>query len=155
MTQSFERRVRDVVAAHDGERGALLPILHDLQREMGCIEPSAVPIVADALNISRADVHGVVTFYRDFHQAPSGRATVRICRAEACQAVGADALVDHARERLGVGLGETTVDGTVTLDDVFCLGDCALGPAVQVGERLHGRVDPARFDALVTEVTAP
>ncbi|MEJ3654375.1 formate dehydrogenase subunit gamma [Actinomycetes bacterium KLBMP 9759] len=135
--------------AHRGERGALLPILHDIQAELGYVDPEVVPVLADALNLSIAEVHGVVTFYRDFRSTPPGRTTVRICRAEACQSVGADALVEHAKARLGVGFGETTVDGAVTLDEVFCLGNCALGPAVQVGDRLHGRVAPARFDALL------
>ena len=145
-------RVRVIVARHQGSRGALLPILHAVQGELGYVDPAVVPVVADALNLSTAEVHGVVTFYRDFRSTPPGRATVRICRAEACQAVGATALAAHARRRLGVGFGETTADGAVTLDEVFCLGNCALGPAVQVDGRLHGRVGPARFDALLGEL---
>ena len=149
--ESFDDRVRAIVAAHRRERGALLPILHGIQAEFGYVDPAAVPIVAEELNLSRADVHGVVTFYHDFRDSPAGGATVRICRAEACQSVGADALVAHAKERLGVDLGETSADGRVTVDQVFCLGNCALGPSVQVGQTLHGRVDSARFDALVEE----
>jgi formate dehydrogenase subunit gamma len=145
-------RVRVIAARHRGSRGALLPILHAVQEELGYVDPAVVPVLADALNLSTAEVHGVVTFYRDFRSTPPGRATVRICRAEACQAVGATALAAHARQRLGVGFGETTADGAVTLDEVFCLGNCALGPAVQVDGRLHGRVGPARLDALLGEV---
>jgi formate dehydrogenase subunit gamma len=145
-------RLREIVAAHAGERGPLLPILHDVQAEFGHVHADVVPVLADALNLSVAEVHGVVTFYRDFRRVPGGRATVRVCRAEACQSVGADALVAHAHQRLGVGPGETTADGAVTLDEVFCLGNCALGPAVQVGSRLFGRVTPARLDALLGEL---
>ena len=151
--ESVPEQVRAIVAAHRGERGALLPILHAVQAEFGHIDPAVEPVIADALNLSVAEVHGVVTFYRDFRRAPAGRATVRICRAEACQAVGADALLAHAQARLGVDVGATTTDGAVTLEQVFCLGNCALGPAVQVGGRLYGRVGPARFDALLGELT--
>jgi formate dehydrogenase subunit gamma len=147
--QSLEQQVRSIVAAHRGERGPLLPILHGIQAELGYIDPTVIAILADELNLSRADVYGVVTFYRDFRQTPPGRTTVRICRAEACQAVGAAALADHAAARLGVSFGETTADGAVTLEQAFCFGNCALGPAVQVGDRLHGRVDPGRLDSLL------
>ncbi|HEV7899341.1 MAG TPA: formate dehydrogenase subunit gamma [Planosporangium sp.] len=147
--QSLEQQVRSVVAAHRGERGALLPILHGIQSELGHVDPAVIPILADELNLSRAEVYGVVTFYHDFRQTPPGRTTVRICRAEACQAVGAAALADHAQARLGLSFGETSADGAVTLEQAFCFGNCALGPAVQVGDRLHGRVDPARLDSLL------
>lgn len=142
-------RVRAIAAAHAGERGPLLVILHAVQEELGCIDAEAVPVLADALNLSVAEVHGVVSFYKDFRSTRPGRATVKICRAEACQAVGADALVEHAKTRLGVGFGATTSDGAVTLDEVFCLGNCALGPSVQVDGRLYGRVGPERFDAVL------
>ena len=121
--------------------------------EMGYVDPAAIPILADELNLSRADVYGVVTFYHDFRQTPPGRTTVRICRAEACQAVGAAELADRARNRLGVGFGETTTDGAVTLEQVFCLGNCATGPSVQVDDRLYGRVTPERLDGML-EVSA-
>ncbi len=146
-------RVREIAIARRHLRGPLIPILHAVQEDLGHIDEVDVPVLADVLNLAVAEVHGVVTFYRDFRRAPAGRATVRICQAEACQAVGAEELGAHAKRRLGVGYGETTTDGAVTLDEVFCLGNCALGPAVQVGERLHGRVSPARFDALLAEVT--
>ncbi|SDM24371.1 formate dehydrogenase subunit gamma [Nonomuraea maritima] len=152
-TQSLENRVRSVVARHRDDRGALMPVLHGLMEEMGHIDPAAIPVLAEELNLSRADVHGVVTFYHDFRQSPPGRTTVRICRAEACQSVGAAGLVEHAKDRLGVGLGETTPDGAVTLEQVFCLGNCALGPAVQVDDRLYGRVGPQDLDRLL-EVSA-
>lgn len=149
-----DENVRALVAAHAGQRGALMPILHALVEEFGYVDPATVPIIADELNLSQAEVHGVVTFYRDFRTTPPGRTTMRICRAEACQAVGAAALVEYATARLGVRLGESTPDGAVTVDEVFCLGNCALGPSVQVGRTVHGRVDTARFDALVAEAGA-
>ncbi|GAA3689014.1 formate dehydrogenase subunit gamma [Nonomuraea antimicrobica] len=152
-SQSLEDRVRSAVARHRNDRGALLPILHTLMEDLGHIDPEAIPILADELNLSRADVHGVVTFYHDFRQSAPGRTTIRICRAEACQAVGAAGLVDRAKDRLGVGLGETTPDGAVTLEQVFCLGNCATGPSVQVGDRLYGRVGPQELDRLL-EVSA-
>ena len=105
-------------------------------------------MLADELNLSRADVHGVVTFYHDFRREPAGHTTVRICRAEACQALGANSLVGRASET-GLSLGETTADGSLTVEQVFCLGNCALGPAVEVNGRLHGRVDPAQLGAIL------
>jgi formate dehydrogenase subunit gamma len=144
--------VRSVAARHQGERGALMPILRDLQDEFGYIDPDCIPILADELNLSRADVYGVVTFYRDFRDRPPGRSTVRVCRAEACQSLGAETLAEHARRSLGIGFGDTTADESITLDQVFCFGNCALGPTVQVGERLYGRVDADRFDQLVAGV---
>jgi len=145
-------RVRAIAVEHRGERGALLPILHAVQHEFGYVDPLVEPILADALNLSTAEVHGVVTFYKDFRREPPGRVTVAICRAEACQAVGADRVVTHAEASLGTTLGGTTDDGAVTLNEVFCLGNCALGPTVAVGDRLHGRVSPARFDALLGDL---
>jgi formate dehydrogenase subunit gamma len=144
--------VRSVVARHHGEQGALLPILHDLQSQSGYIDPDCIPILADELNLSRADIYGVVTFYRDFRDRPAGRTTVRLCRAEACQAVGAEALAEHAQNRLGITFGATTPDNVLSLEQVFCFGNCALGPTVQVGGRLYGRVDADRFDALLAGV---
>ena len=149
LSGTTEDRVRAVAAAHRAEGGALMPILHAVQEEFGYVDTAWAPVLADALNLATAEVHGVITFYRDFRRAPGGRVTVRICRAEACQAVGANELVAHAEQRLGTGIGGTTDDRAISLDEVFCLGNCALGPAVQVDGRLHGRVGPARFDALI------
>ncbi len=117
----------------------------------GCIDPGAVALVADALNLSKAEVHGVISFYADFRTSPPGRTRVRVCRAEACQAMGADRLVEHATERLGIPMGATTADGAVTLEQVFCLGNCALTPSVMVDDRVVGRVDAARFDELIAD----
>jgi formate dehydrogenase subunit gamma len=145
-------RVRAMVAAHQGEKGALLPILHDVQAEFGYVDREVVGILAGELNLSRADVHGVVSFYSDFRTEPAGHTSLRLCRAEACRSVGAERLVAHAEQVLGIKLGQTTPDGSVSLDQVFCLGNCALGPAAQINGRLHGLLDPARLDtALATE----
>jgi formate dehydrogenase subunit gamma len=141
--------VRDIVATHRGQRGALLPILHAVQEALGHVPADAIPVLADELNLSRADVHGVVSFYHDFRPEPAGRTTVRVCRAEACQAVGAERLVAHLKERYGVSLGETSRDGSLTAEQVFCLGNCALGPAAQVDGRLHGRLDEARLSLIL------
>jgi formate dehydrogenase subunit gamma len=146
-----EALVREIAAAHRGQRGALLPILHAVQEALGCVPPEAVPVLADELNLSRADVHGVVTFYHDFRSRPAGRTTVRVCRAEACQAVGARRLVDYLRDRHGMSLGDTSPDGSLTVEQVFCLGNCALGPAVQVNGRLYGRVDEVRLSSILGE----
>jgi formate dehydrogenase subunit gamma len=145
----LERHVRSAVAAHRDDRGALLPILHDIQAEFGYIDPAAVPILAEELNLSRAEVHGVISFYHDFRASAAAGTHVRICRAEACQATGAEELVEHARASLGTDIGGTSPSRAVTLDQVFCFGNCALGPTVEVNGKIAGRVTPQRFDALV------
>jgi formate dehydrogenase subunit gamma len=131
--------------------GPLLPILHALQDEFGYIEESAEPLIAEALNISRAEVHGVVTFYHDFRREPAGRHVLRLCRAEACQAAGGDPLALRAEARLGVRLGETAADGSVTLEPVYCLGLCAVAPSAMLDGRVVARLDEGRLDALLAE----
>ncbi len=131
--------------------GALLPILHALQEEFGYIDEQAEPLIAAALNRSRAEIHGVVTFYHDFRRAPAGRHVLKLCRAEACQAAGGDALAERAQARLGVALGETAADGRVTLEPVYCLGLCAVAPSAMIDGRVVGRLDEKRLDALVAE----
>jgi len=145
---SIEAGARVVADAAD-VAGPLLPVLHALQEEFGYVDPEAIALVAKALNVSRADVHGVVSFYSDFRTSPPGARTVAVCRGEACQSAGGRALEVHAQQRLGVRFGETTPDGATTLDQVFCLGLCALSPAVVVDGRAVGRVDAARFDEVV------
>ncbi|MEC3975925.1 NAD(P)H-dependent oxidoreductase subunit E [Amycolatopsis sp. H20-H5] len=147
-------RTRAVIDAHRGDRGALLPILHGLQAEFGYLDPALVPVLAKELNLSRADVHGVITFYPDFRSEPAGAMVVKLCRAEACQSVGADKLVAFAEQLLGGKLGQTTSDGAVTLEQVFCLGNCALGPAAQVDGLLYGRLDEGRLETLITGRTS-
>jgi len=129
--------------------GALLPILHAIQEELGHIPPAAVPVIADGLNLSRAEVHGVISFYHDFRSEPAGRHVVHVCRAESCQALGAEALLAHACEQLGVPLHGTTADGSVTIEPIYCLGNCALSPAVMVDRRVHGRVSRERLGLML------
>jgi len=131
-----------------GEPGPLLLVLHAVQDAIGYIPPAAVPRIATGLNLSRAEVHGVVTFYHYFKSHPPGRSTVEICRAEACQAVGAETLIEHARKSLGIDFHGVTSDGALSLEAVYCLGNCACGPSMRLGGKLHGRVTPERFDAL-------
>ena len=128
--------------------GALLPILHAIQNELGFIPAAVVPVVADELNLSRAEVHGVITYYHHFLTKLPGRHEVQVCRAEACQAMGADALVGHAEKRLGCVLHETRADGAVSLKPVYCLGLCAQSPALMIDGELHARVTPEKFDQL-------
>jgi formate dehydrogenase subunit gamma len=132
--------------------GGLLPLLHAIQGELGYIPPDEVPAIAGAMNLSRAEVHGVISAYHDFRTQPAGRHTLQICRAEACQAMGSRALEDYAKQSLGVEFGGTTADGTITLERVYCLGNCACSPSVRIGDSVYARVDPARLDALLAEL---
>jgi formate dehydrogenase subunit gamma len=141
----------DIIKQHLGQEGALLPILHDLQAAFGHIPDVAVPIVAEALNLSRAEVHGVVTFYHDFRQTPAGRYVVKLCRAEACQAAGGDALAARAEAKRGVAMGDTSADGRVSLEPAYCLGLCATAPSAMVNGRVVGRLDKQRLDAMLAE----
>lgn len=141
--------VSEIVDDWKHTAGALLPVLHALQARLGFVPPDSVPAIARALNLSRAEVHGVISFYHDFRSEPGGRHRVQICRAEACQSVGARELEAHACATLGVAVGETTEDGAVTLDAVYCLGNCACGPSVRVGDSVYARVDAAKLDELL------
>lgn len=132
--------------------GALLPILHRVQDEIGYIPPEALPIIAEGLNISRAEVHGVVSFYPYFRSEPAGCNTIQICRAESCQAMGSRALEVHAQKSLEIDFHQTTADGELTLEPVYCLGNCACSPAVRVGNTIHGHVDEKKFDLIVSEL---
>ncbi len=132
--------------------GPLLPILHALQDEFGYIDEAAEPLIAEVLNITRAEVHGVVTFYHDFRRRPAGRHVLKLCRAEACQAAGGDPLALHAAARLGVAMGSTAADGSITLEPVYCLGLCATAPSAMLDGRLVGRLDRGRLDALLAQV---
>lgn len=144
-------RANALIARHVGRDGALLPILHDLMDAFGFIHAEAEPLIAQALNISRAEVHGVVTFYHDFRRQPAGRHVLRLCRAEACQAVGGEALARRAERLLGTAFGKTSVDGGVTLEAVYCLGLCATAPSAMFDGRVIGRLNDARLDALLAE----
>ena len=146
--------VEVAVNANRDRIGALLPVLHAIQDKLGHVPPDAVPMIANALNLSRAEVHGVISFYHDFRTEPSGEHIVHLCRAEACQAMGARELEQHARERLGVGYGETTADGLFTLEPVYCLGNCACAPSIRINDDIHARVSAARFDELIAGLEA-
>ena len=141
--------VQRIVEDMKGRPGPLIEVLHSVQAALGHVPSEAVPIVAEALNLSRAEVHGVVTFYHFFRDKAPGRHTVSLCRAEACQSMGADALAEHAKRHLGVDFHETTKDGAITLEPVYCLGNCALSPAAMVDGRLYGRLTPQSLDALL------
>jgi formate dehydrogenase subunit gamma len=144
-------RAAEIISAHLAWEGPLLPILHALQEAFGHVPANAVTTVAEALNLSRAEVHGVVTFYHDFRQEPAGRHVLKLCRAEACQAAGGDALAAHAQAKLGVPIGDTTADRSVTLEPVYCLGLCATAPAAMLDGHVVGRLDATRLDALLAE----
>lgn len=145
-------RTRALVAEHLALEGPLLPILHAVQETFGYVPEEAVPVIASELNLTRAEVHGVVTFYHDFRRKPAGRHIVKMCRAEACQAMGCDDLIAHAERVLGATVGETSPDGRVTLEPIFCLGLCATAPAALVDGELRGRLTPAAVDALAAEL---
>ncbi|RXT50045.1 formate dehydrogenase subunit gamma [Bradyrhizobium betae] len=146
-----ETRGAEIIAEHANREGATLVILHALQEAFGYVPEAAIPMVAQALNLSRAEVHGVFTFYHDFRHKPAGRHVLKLCRAEACQAAGGDALAARAEARLGVSLGHTTADDRVTLEPIYCLGLCATAPSAMLDGRLVGRLDEKRLDALVAE----
>jgi formate dehydrogenase subunit gamma len=141
-----------IAAAHKDLPGGLLPALHGIQDALGHIPPDAVPVIADQFNLSRAEVHGVVTYYHHFRSAPPGRLLVQVCRAEACKAMGADALLEHASKRLGCEVHGTSADGQYSLEPVFCLGLCASSPSIAVNDEVHARITPALFDDIVEEM---
>jgi formate dehydrogenase subunit gamma len=143
---------RAIIAGKQSMPGPLLPILHALQEEFGYIDREAEPLIADILNVTRAEVHGVVTFYHDFRHAPPTRHVLKLCRAEACQSTGGDQLAAHAEAKVGVALGEATADGRVSLEPVYCLGLCAVAPSAMLDGRVIGRMDEAKLDVLLAEI---
>jgi formate dehydrogenase subunit gamma len=151
LTAEERSAVLDACARLKKLPGALMPILHAVQEALTFVPKDAVPLIARELNLSIAEVHGVVTFYHYFLQERPGRSVVHVCRAEACQALGSVALEAHVKARLGVDYHGTTSDGAITLEPVYCLGNCALGPSIMIDQQLHGRVTAERFDALVAQ----
>ncbi len=147
LADEVRSAVMEVTARLGQLPGALLPVLHGVQESLGHIPPDAVPLIARELNLSRADVHGVISFYHYFRSKPAGRRVIYLCRAESCQAMGATTLEKHVRQRLGVDFHETTANGAYTLEPVYCLGNCACSPAMMVDDELKGRLTPAGFDA--------
>lgn len=153
--QDWDRNtVAEVVQGLQNEPGALLPILHGIQDALGYIPADSVPMIATALNLSRAEVHGVITFYHYFRETPPGRHTIHLCRAESCQSMNAGALEAHAKAALGIDFHETTADGVFSLEPVYCLGNCACSPAISIDGETYGRVSPGRFDEILNEMRA-
>ena len=147
-------QIREIVAAHRHLEGALLPILHALQDEFGHVPAAATPVIVEELGISKAELHGVISFYHDFREQPAGRHVLKICRAEACQAMGGTRLAEATLHRLGLDWHGTTANGAVTVEPVYCLGLCACAPAAMLDDRVVGRVDEARMAALLAEAGA-
>jgi len=148
IQQIIEQRVQE----YRDVPGGLLPLLHAIQGDIGYVPPESVEAIARGLNLSRAEVHGVISFYHDFRSAPVGRHVLQICRAEACQAMGSGELEAHAKNTLGIDYGGTTVDGAISLEPVYCLGNCACSPSVRIGDSIHARVDAAALDALIASL---
>lgn len=146
-----EAQARTIVERHAGREGALLPILHDLQETFGCVSPAAVRLVASDLNLSRAEVHGVVSFYHDFREQPAGRHVLKICRAEACQSMDGEAIARQLLQRLDVDWGETTADGRLTVEATYCLGLCACAPAALLDGQPVGRLTADSADDIARE----
>lgn len=149
-----EETARAIAAERGNRPDELLEILHDVQSALGYVPEAVVPALANALNLSRAEVHGVVTFYHDFRAKPAGRHVLKLCRAEACQSMGCESLVERAESRLGIACGETSADGRVTLEPIYCLGLCATAPSAMMDGRIVGRLTPERLDALLKEAGA-
>ncbi len=150
-TPNETETVRRIVADFKSRPGPLLEVLHAIQSSLGYVPEAVVPLVAEGLNLSRAEVHGVVSFYHYFRSTPPGAHTISLCRAEACQSMGADALAEYAKQRLGVDFHETTADGLFSLEPIYCLGNCACSPAAMIDGKLIGRLTPQRLDELLAQ----
>jgi len=145
-------RTAAIIQELKGLEGPLLPILHEIQEEFGHVPQATLPVIADGLNLSRAEVHGVVTFYHDFRARPAGRHVLKLCQAEACQSMGSDAVAAKIKQLLGIGSHETTRDGSVTLEPVYCLGLCACSPSAMLDGEVIGRLDDDKIDEILAEV---
>jgi len=156
MTESgtMQSIVQEIIATLKDKPGALLPILHGVQNALGYVPAESVPDIAAALNLSRAEVHGVISFYHYFRDTPPGKQTIYLCRAESCQAMGGRQLEEHAKSKLGIDFHETTADGKFSLEPVYCLGNCACSPAMQIGKDIYGRVTADSFDAAINNIEA-
>ena len=153
MTEStsIQETVQSVITTLKDKPGALLPILHGIQDALGYIPADSVPAIAQGLHLSRAEVHGVISFYHYFRYTPPGKQTIHICRAESCQAMGGKQLEQHVKDQLGIDYHETTADGQFSLEPVYCLGNCACSPAIQIGDDIYGKVSAQSFDAIINE----
>jgi formate dehydrogenase subunit gamma len=154
LDKETAERVMAIIARQKNVAGAMLPILHDIQDALGYVPAETVPLIAQELNLSRAEVHGVISYYHHFRQTPAAANVLQICRAEACQARGADALVAHAKASLGCDFHGSSADGQFTLEPVYCLGLCSSGPNLMLGEDLHAQVSDAKFDRLIARTLA-
>lgn len=150
-SSSLQATVQEIITSYKDKPGALLPILHGVQNALGYVPAECVPTIAKALNLSRAEVHGVISFYHYFRDTPPGKHTIHLCRAESCQSMGGKQLENHVKAKLGIDFHETTVDGKFTLEPVYCLGNCACSPAMQIDDEIYGRVSANRFDAAINE----
>ena len=147
-----EAQALEIVRRHDGREGTLLPILHDVQAAFGCVPPEAIRLIAGALNLTRAEVHGVMSFYHDFRSQPAGRHVLKLCRAEACQSMSGEAVATQVLKRFRVGWGETTPDGAVTVEATYCLGLCACAPSALLDDEPRARLDRTAIDEIAREV---
>jgi formate dehydrogenase subunit gamma len=152
-SENSNENIQQIIDQLSEKPGALLPILHEVQHQFGYIPPNAITLIAQALKQTAAEISGVISFYRHFHTSKAGSHRVEICRAEACQARGARSLEAHAKESLDIDYHETTADRNITLDPVYCLGNCACGPNIRVGDDIIGRVDTQKFDKVVNALT--
>jgi formate dehydrogenase subunit gamma len=152
---NLEQVVTSIVTEHAGQIGALMPILHALQEHFGFVPEDAIPLLAMQLNLSRAEVHGVMHFYHDFRSQPAGKHLIQVCRAEACQAMGSQDLEKHIKGLLGIDFGQTTADGQFSLEPVYCLGNCACTPSLRIDDDIHARVTPKHFDQLLQSLLEP
>jgi len=151
-TEKLSAVVTAAVKKYAGMAGGLLPLLHEIQANLGHVPKDSVPEIAKGMGLSRAEVHGVISFYHDFHAQPRAQTSIHLCRAEACQAMGSRQLEAHVKERLGIGFGGTTADGRFSLEPVYCLGNCACSPSIRIGDDIFARVDAARFDELLGDI---
>lgn len=151
LPDRINQAVATAIACNKDKPGALLPILHGIQDEIGHIPAEAIPVIAGELNLSRAEVHGVVSFYHHFRQTPPGRHTIQLCQAESCQAMGSAKLTEFAKKTLGIDFHETTADQQFSLEPVYCLGNCACSPAAMIDDEVYGRVTPERLEQLLDE----
>lgn len=151
----LEKAVTAIVANHAGQMGSLMPILHAIQEQFDYVPEAVVPVLASQLNLSRAEVHGVIHFYHDFRSEKPGKHIIQVCRAEACQAMGSRDLEKHIKDLLGIDYGQTTKDGQFTLKPVYCLGNCACTPTLRIDDDIHARVTPKRFEQLLQTLLEP
>jgi formate dehydrogenase subunit gamma len=148
-----EAEAQDILHRHAGREGPILPILHDFQAKFGCVPPAAIRLIAEALNLTRAEVHGVVSFYHDFREQPAGRHVLKLCRAEACQSMHGEALAEQFLKRFGLEWGETTADGRLTIEAVYCLGLCSCAPSGMLDGQPVARLDKTSIDEIAREVS--